>query len=685
MTQEEAFKKRRIGVVVPVSALRGEKSAGVGEFPDLAEFARLAASMDIGLIQILPVNDTGYESSPYSALSAFALHPLYLRIADLPEAAEFASEIDALTKQFDKNARFSHYGILKAKLELLRKIYAAHENTIVERPSLLKWIEEHTWVTSYAVFRRLKEAHQERSWKEWSDHRNCTKERIEAFWNDPALKKEHLFWVWVQEALDTQFGKAADAVAKEGILLEGDLPILINDDSCDVWAYPEFFHVDLSAGAPPDVYSPNGQNWGFPVYNWNALAKDKYTWWKRRLAAAEKYYQTYRIDHVLGFFRIWAASKHDLASSSLLGRFVPFAPITVKDFEEIGFDKGRIRWSSYPHIPTHEVWDSLSGIQDANGKPDYASIQREAEKVFMRTLDRINNEELWLFKESVKGEKDIDALEIHPLAKDYLISAWRNRAFLEYEKGKFVPIWFYKKTRAYMNLSNEEKEKIDALIEARTLESEKKWETHGKKLLTMLIESSSMLPCAEDLGDVPDCVPKALGKLKILGLCVVRWARKWDKENAPYIPFEDYPELSVCTLGVHDSSTVREWWEKEADQAVFAGFIGEPSLANVYNPGVAKKILQKAASAASRFRVFQIQDLLHLSVNYYADDPASERINVPGSVSDFNWTYRLPVPIAELEKDEELIHAVKELSAIKPAAKPTGKKVRQQSPEGRSI
>ncbi|MDR2193040.1 MAG: 4-alpha-glucanotransferase [Treponema sp.] len=669
MTQDKFFEQRRVGVVIPVGALRGEKSGGVGEFSDLAEFARLAAKMGIGLIQILPVNDTGYESSPYSALSAFALHPLYLRIADLPEAAEFTPKIDALTKRFDKNARFSHYDILQAKLELLREIYAAHEEAIAGKASLLKWIEKNPWIKPYAVFRRLKEANHERSWKEWGEYRNVTKQQIEMLWNDPVLKKEHLFWVWIQEALDNQFSKAAKAVAHEGILLEGDLPILINDDSCDVWAYPEFFHLDLSAGAPPDMYSPNGQNWGFPVYNWNALAKDKYTWWKRRLAVAEKYYKAYRIDHVLGFFRIWAASKQDLASSSLLGRFIPFIPVTARDLEEAGFDKGRIRWSSSPHIPTREVWDALSGIKDAAGKPDDAVIQKEAEKVFMQTLDRINSEELWLFKDTVKGEKDIKALDLHPFAQEYLIRAWRNRAFLEYEKGKFTPVWLYKETRAYMSFSHKEKEKIDALIEARKLESEKKWETHGKKLLTMLIESSSMLPCAEDLGDVPDCVPKVLGKLKILGLRVVRWARKWDKEGAPYIPFEEYPELSVCTLGVHDSSTVREWWETEADQAVFAGFIGEPSLANVYNPGVAKKILQKTASAASRFRVFQIQDLLHLSLKYYADDPASERINVPGSVTGFNWTYRLPVPIAELEKDEELIRAVKELAAIKPAEK----------------
>jgi 4-alpha-glucanotransferase len=673
MSQELNFDKRRIGAVVPVGALRGEKSVGVGEFPDLVEFAALASKMGIELIQLLPVNDTGYESSPYSALTAFALHPLYLRIGDLPEAAGFEGKITDLAQRFEKDARFSYYEILKAKMELLKEIYAAHEREIGNRTPLLRWIEENQWVKPYAVYRRLKELNQEKSWKEWPAYRKVTKDEIESLWNDEALKKEHFFWAWLQEALDIQFGAASKAVADQGIFLEGDLPILINDDSCDVWAYPEFFYQDLSAGAPPDMYSPQGQNWGFPVYNWQVLAKSDYSWWRDRLKAAEKYYQAYRIDHVLGFFRIWAASKQDLSSSSILGRFIPSVPITLKDFEGLGFDRGRIHWVSYPHIPTHEVWDALSGIQH-DGRQDYEAIRREAERVFMNTLDRVNNEELWLFKDSIKGEKDIIARGLHPSAEHYLINAWRNRVFLEYEKDKYAPVWYYRNTRAYNSFSSDEKARIDALIEARKLESETIWETQGKKLLSILIESSKMLPCAEDLGDVPLCVPKTLAKLKILGLRVVRWAREWDKPDSPYIPLESYPELSVCTLAVHDSSTVREWWEKEADQGAFASFIGEPAMANVYNPGVAKKIIQKAASAASRFRVFQIQDLLHLSHKYYAPDPSSERVNIPGSVTGFNWTYRLPVSIAELAKDEELIHAVKELAALEAPIKKTKKK-----------
>jgi 4-alpha-glucanotransferase len=419
----------------------------------------------------------------------------------------------------------------------------------------------------------------------------------------------------------------------------------------------------MSAGAPPDMYSPEGQRWGFPIYNWEVLAKTDYDWWRKRLKAAEKYYQAYRIDHVLGFFRIWASPRKD--NSAALGRFIPYIPITGDELARLGFDDIRLRWMSRPHVPTGEVWDALRN--NWGGIYTEQEIAAEAEKVFSAALDRIDNEELWLFKESIGGEKDIAALGLHPAAQNYLFTAWRNRVFLEYEQGNFSPVWHYRNSRAYASLSGEEKSRLEELLVKHDADSEVIWEKQGKNLLSILCESSSMLPCAEDLGEVPNCVPRVLAKLKILGLKVVRWHRDKDKPGSPFVPFENYPELSVCTAAVHDSSTLREWWEREADQQGFCGFIGYPSLPRVYNPGVAKVLLQRMAAAASRFRVFQIQDLLHLSLRWYAEDPASERINVPGSATPFNWTYRLPAPVEEIAKDEDLIQAVLDLARAAPA------------------
>jgi len=630
--EKQATGKRLIGAVVPVGALRSSGGIGVGEFLDLAAFADLCKKMKVGLIQILPVNDTGFESSPYSSLTAFGLHPLYLRIEELEEFKTADSSIKKRIKEardkFDKASRFSHYQVLKEKLEICKDIYNAAKTEIVKSAAsgkLASWVKENPWVKEYAVYRRLKEANGQKSWKDWEDHRQITQAEIEKLWKDKSLQEEHLFWAWLQEALDTQFSTAAKAIAEAGIVLEGDLPILMNEDSCDVWAHPEIFFQDFSAGAPPDMYSPDGQNWGFPIYNWESQEKDNYSWWRKRLELAGKYYQAYRIDHVLGFFRIWASSRNDY--SSTLGRFVPYLPVTLDDLKNLGYDKGRIRWVSQPHITTGELWDELKN--NWGGVFNDAEVKAAADKIFSRALERINNEELWLFKSVIRGEKDIDNMELHPAVGKYLMNKWKDRMFLEYESGKFFPVWYFRNSKAYNSLSDNEKRRLEDMLEAHSAKSEKTWEAQGKKLLSVLVESSPMLPCAEDLGAVPNCVPKVLTQLKILGLRVVRWFREWGRDGQPYIPFEEYPELSVCTPAVHDSSTVREWWEREANQEQFSGFIGVPSLPRVYNPGTAKIILSKIAAAQSRFRVFQIQDLLHLSNKWYAEDPAFETGKCP--------------------------------------------------------
>jgi len=664
---KQAANKRMLGVAVPVGALRTKSGIGVGEFSDLADFALLCRKMKLGLIQILPVNDTGFESSPYSSLTAFGLHPLYLSIEGLDEyktiSTSVKNRIKAAREKFDSYKRFNHYEVLKEKLGICREIYEAGKAQIAA--SVLPWVEQNAWVKQYAVYRRLKDKNEQKSWKDWSEYSSVTSADIDKLWNDKSLRDEHFFWVWLQQALDNQFAKASKAIQDAGLIMEGDLPILMNEDSCDVWAHPEIFTQGLSAGAPPDMYSPEGQNWGFPIYNWEAQEKDNFSWWRRRLKCAEKYYQAYRIDHVLGFFRIWASSHDDY--SSALGRFVPYTPVTAGDLKKLGFDKGRIRWVSQPHIQTGEVWDALK----FNWGSQYTEeeLKTAAEKVFSRALLRIDNEELWIFKKKIKGEKDIDALKLHPAVRNFLMSKWKDRLFIEYQKGRFFPTWYFRNSSAYKSFPDNEKNALEELIGKRKAKSEKTWAKLGMKLLSVLVESSPMLPCAEDLGAVPACVPRVLSKLKILGLRVIRWFRAWDKDGQPYVPFEEYPQLSVCTPAVHDSSTLREWWEREADQEQFSGFLGVPSLPKIYNPGTAKVILSKTASSRSRFRVFQIQDILHLSNNWYSENPADERINVPGTANEFNWTYRLPAAISEIAKDKELILSVAELRKIKPVKK----------------
>jgi 4-alpha-glucanotransferase len=650
--------KRLIGVVVPVGALRSDESIGIGEFPDIVEFAKLCKKMDVGLIQILPVNDTGFDSSPYSALTAFALNPIYLRISALEQAGPYKKKLDEMGAAFEREPRFPYYKIARAKLDLLRRIFEDDIDNIERSAEISIWIQKNEWVKPYAVFRRLKEIHKEKSWTEWKEFRKADGQEIikdiEALWNERANKQEHLFWVWLQVNLDRQFKAAAEEVAAMGIILKGDLPILMNMESCDVWAHPQYFHLGFSAGAPPDMYSVEGQNWGFPIYNWTALAKDNYSWWISRIKTAEKYYKAFRIDHILGFFRIWAINKR--YGSATMGRFIPYTPIKKPELKELGFDDGRIHWITVPHIPTHEVWDA---VKNKGGGSD-----EDVERVFHLALDRIGNEELWVFKKTIKYDGDIDKLNIPTSGKSYLKSELSNRIFMENDKENYSLIWNYVNSRQYVSLSGEERGRLEDFLKKKREISEKKWEAEARKTLSVITGCSSMTACAEDLGVRVECVPRVLEELGILSLKVVRWERKWDIEGCPYIPYSEYPELSVCATSVHDSTTLREWWNNEADQCLFAAFNGVPSLPKSYNPGTARTFLRQAASAGSRWRIFPLIDLLHLTPRWYAEDMESERINLPGTYNEFNWTWRMPVSIAEIGADSELINAVKELGRV---------------------
>ena len=469
-------KSRLIGTAIPVSALRSEKSIGVGEFADLAGFGDACVKLGIGLVQILPVNDTGFDSSPYAALTAFGLHPLYLRIEDINEAESFSDEINDIRNRFNQEIRFPYEALLRAKINLLKKIYGENKALIMASPELISWIDENPWVKSYSVFRQLKEANGEKSWKDWAEYVNANPAQIASLWEKSDLREGNLFWAWLQLNLDIQFTAAAESLTEKGILLEGDLPILMNEDSCDVWAHRENFHLELSAGAPPDMYSPEGQNWGFPTYNWDAQSKDNFSWWKARLKAAEKYYDAYRIDHVLGFFRIWSSRRED--HTALMGRYIPYNTVNIKDLKKLKYDEGRIRWITQPHISTSDVWKA------------------NASDAFDTVLDRIGEEELWLFNKSIKCEKDITSRNISDSAKGFLMREWGNRILFEYKEDEFYPVWYYRESRAYASFSGEEKKEFDALLNERNTESEAIWEKEGRKLLSVLIASSAMLPCA---------------------------------------------------------------------------------------------------------------------------------------------------------------------------------------------
>jgi 4-alpha-glucanotransferase len=649
--------RRLSGLVVPLSALRSGSSPGCGEFPDLIEAAELAASWDFDLIQLLPVNESGFQESPYSALSAFALNPIYLRIGELPELMQGAQsdlrrEASALVDRFARSERVPYGPLLAAKLELLRMIWDRIRGAET-KAALDTWIEANSWAKAYAVFTALKKENAELPWWEWKAQRNPSADEIERLWNDASLGDECRFRAWIQMRAEEQLASAAGRLAAKGVDLMGDIPILMNADSADVWSQRRFFRMELAAGAPPDMYSQLGQNWGFPIYNWETLERDGYAFWRGRLLEADKFYSAFRIDHVLGFFRIWALS--DRENTGFMGRFVPSVPIRRSELEDLGFSAERIRWLSRPHIPSSRL------VQAAG--------ESAAKAAAFAALARIGDEDLYLFKDSIRGEKDIEALpSISPAARDFLLGAWRDRALFEFDDGVFAPAWTFRNASSWPTLSCEEQGKLESLIARKNHESEALWAETGRRVLGALASFTGMLPCAEDLGAVPDCVPLVLGELGIFGLRVLRWARRWNEPGQPYVPVSEYPELSVACPSVHDSSSLRQWWECEAERELVWRFASD-TLGRDLGPcplrlgaEEAAALLEVVARSASRVAVYPIQDILGMSEALRPGDPSLERINVPGTVGAGNWSYRMPVLLSEVAGEENLTRRVRSLA-----------------------
>jgi 4-alpha-glucanotransferase len=423
----------------------------------------------------------------------------------------------------------------------------------------------------------------------------------------------------------------------------------MNEDSVDVWAHREIFCLKQRAGAPPDGFSPLGQNWGFPIYNWKTLEDQDYNWWRRRLLQADKFYQAYRIDHVLGFFRIWTIDSAN--NTGALGYFKPAQYIHRADLYRKGFDDGRIKWLSEPHIPGTEIRNTFEVRSD---------------EVIKLCFTQVGSEDLYTFSPEIQGEKSIHDLSLSWKEKESLLDWYRDRTFIQVDKDEFSPVWTFRDCSRFKMLNDSERASIEELVVQKGGENEALWAQTGEKLLGFMRDTVQMLTCAEDLGAIPDCVPKTLEELSILGLKIPRWSRRWSEPGQPYIPIWDYPFLSVCAPSVHDTSTLRDWWENEDGSEAFWYSLGcHEGYPRDFRKDAAVKVLKKLMEAGSALCIFQLQDYFAIHEPYRVEDPQTERVNIPGTVQEINWSYRMPMTIEDLQKQKEFTQQVADLSAVR--------------------
>jgi 4-alpha-glucanotransferase len=309
------------GIAVPLFSLHTKESGGIGEFLDLIPLIKWCASLGFDVIQLLPLNDTGHTTSPYSAITAFGLNPIHISLKGLPHSelcSDLTSDLLKLQK-LNTTQRIDYKKVYKGKEAFLRAYYKKVSHLMTSTEEYTSFLEENKWLNEYALFKTLKVKNNYKSWEEWEENERHLEKEVRLSL-EKTHEKEIEYHIFLQYIAFSQMKRVKKEADHYGVLLKGDIPILIGRDSADIWFHKNLFLMEYDAGSPPDTLFKEGQNWSFPVYNWQEHKKDHFKWWKERLKVAQNFYHIYRLDHIVGFYRIFAIPKGETAKN---GFFLP--------------------------------------------------------------------------------------------------------------------------------------------------------------------------------------------------------------------------------------------------------------------------------------------------------------------------------------------------------------------------
>ncbi|WP_420422266.1 4-alpha-glucanotransferase [Simkania sp.] len=313
------------GINIPLFSIHTHKSCGVGEFYDLLPLIDWCAKLGMDVIQLLPLNDSGQDPSPYNALSSCALHPIYLSLHALPYSEGMEPKLESL-RAFNHSKHLQYEQVYEEKLRFLRSYIKRAKEDLIKESAYQEFLTKQHWLTPYALFRVLKNKYNHIHWKHWpEDVRNPSTNQLKKLYSEHANEIE--IYSIIQYLCFQQLKKVKSYAESKGVFIKGDVPILVSPDSADVWMDPTFFDFNHVAGSPPNKFDPDGQYWGFPLYNWSAMQQDHYEWWKKRLLTAAELYHMYRIDHVIGFFRLWAIPPDHKPAE---GTYLPSDPAIMR-------------------------------------------------------------------------------------------------------------------------------------------------------------------------------------------------------------------------------------------------------------------------------------------------------------------------------------------------------------------
>ena len=650
---------RLAGMLVPVFSLRSEGSFGVGDFGDLKKMVDLVCETGQRVLQILPVNDTTTtyswtDSYPYSCISIFAIHPQYADLRQLPALtnAKQRNDFEALRQQLNALPQIDYEQVNHAKITYLRLLFAQEGSKVLSSKDFKEFLAEAgQWLVPYAQYCVLRDKYGTACFEQWPDHNTWNEADRAALLNARSSQyREASFWYYVQFVLHTQLLDAHQYARKSHVVLKGDIPIGVSRYGCDVWTEPRYFNLNGQAGAPPDDFSVNGQNWGFPTYNWDEMLKDGCQWWIRRFQNMAQYVDAYRIDHVLGFFRIWEIPVN--AVHGLLGQFQPALGMTREEIESYG-------------LPFHEHQFCEPFIADWVIERVF---HERADEVKTKYLDHAHDD-IWKMKAEYDTQRKVekafeDVTEQRELnLRDGLYSLISNVLFVRdhKEEGKYHPRISAQFNFTYEALYDADKASFNRLYNDYFYRRNNQfWYDEAMKKLPVLVQATRMLVCAEDLGMVPDCVSWVMNELRVLSLEIQSMPKD------PHVRFGHLgrnPYRSVCTFSTHDMATLRQWWDEDASrtQDYFNSMLYHEGNAPHPLPGwLARDIVSRQLASPSMLCVLSIQDWLAMDERIRLNDADAERINIPANPHHY-WRYRMHINIENLMADKSFTENIRNL------------------------
>ena len=637
------------GVAIPVFSLRSEEGFGIGEFNDLKKMVDWAKKTGQRIIQILPINDTilyhsNYDSYPYNAVSVYALHPIYLHLESVGKLKTKKQKDYFQSKKKELNEKnFSDYqNVLNAKWEFFKIIYPQESGAIFASDDYKLFFETNKeWLVPYAAFSYLRDLNGSPEFSKWKRFSVYSKNEIEELSApDTAHYHEIALYYFLQYHLHKQLIDVHDYARENGVAIKGDIPIGVSPRSVDAWVEPELFNTNAQAGAPPDDFSVTGQNWGFPTYNWELMEMDGYQWWRKRFQKLAEYFDAYRIDHILGFFRIWEIPVD--AVWGLSGTFHPALPFTRNEIESKGLKWDENRFLK-PFLKEHVIYATFGkysdevtreylltdGWQNFKFKPEY-DTQKKIEAHFASLGYNF-------------GTKEV-------LIRDGLYALHCEVLFIRDSRqpDKFHPRISMHSSATFRDLSDENRRTLDRIyVDYFYHRHTEFWKQQALKKLPALISATKMLVCGEDLGMVPDSVPDVMNALEILSLEIQRMPKK---PNTEFAMPADAPYRSVCTTSTHDMNPIRAWWEEDAalTQRFYNRALGMQGPAPaVCETWIIERIIDQHLLSNAMWIILPWQDWMAIDVVLRNEHPLAERINVPSNPRNF-WCYRMHITLEQI-------------------------------------